>query len=177
MVKKTIRQELKEWALFLSLLLVIYSAVIMLARPTLVIGPSMEPTLRSNQLLLAEKISVYKHTLQRGDIVSFKSEMSLNFFMNKNLIKRIIGLPGDHIVIQNELVFINDVLLNEDYIRPVTIGEVDVVVPDDAVFVMGDNRENSSDSRFENVGFVSMDKIKGKVYFRILPFDLNRPLT
>ena len=91
-------------------------------------------------------------------------------------IKRVIGVPGDHIVIENGNVYINDELYREDYLQPGVITNngkgscIDIIVPDNSVFVMGDNRSKSTDSRC--FGCIPLEKIESKVWIRIWPLNL-----
>jgi signal peptidase I len=91
--------------------------------------------------------------------------------VKKALVKRVIGVQGDHVVVKDGAVFVNDVQLQEEYLNDgTTNGEIDEVVPEGHVFVMGDNRLNSNDSR-GTVGFVSTESIIGRVVFRIFPWN------
>jgi signal peptidase I len=88
------------------------------------------------------------------------------------LIKRVIGVPGDILEIKNGEVFVNYLKINETYIKGITYPyrtEDKITIPEGKVFVMGDNRENSSDSRL--FGFVDIESIEGKAAFRYWPFD------
>ncbi len=87
-------------------------------------------------------------------------------------IKLIIALPGEHIVIKNNQVFVNDVLLEEDYLtNTYTNGNIDTIVPAESYFVMGDNRTKSSDSRSGSISFIKREEIIGKAFFIIYPKD------
>ena len=98
----------------------------------------------------------------------------------KSYIKRVIGLPGEHVKIYNNKVFINNQLLNEPYLQEDVLTTsldgpfVDIVVPQDCVFVMGDNREQSTDSR--RFGCIPISKIESKVWIRFWPLDLFGPV-
>lgn len=164
-------KEILEWVKTIILALLIAGVITTFARPSLVLGPSMEPTLDNYDLLLMEHITLFTKLPEHGDIIVFKSDLALNSFMKKSLIKRVIGVAGDHIRISNEQVYVNDVLLEETYISDVTNGELDVVVPEDHVFVLGDNRPISRDSRDPAVSFVHKSQIKGKAYIRLFPFN------
>lgn len=136
--------------------------------PTLVSGLSMYPTLNDNQYLIVSKISDYS----RGDIITFKNPKK----NNKVLIKRVIGIPGDTIEIKDGHVYRNDKELNEPYINEpyITEGaEGKITVADNHIFVMGDNRGNSLDSRYDMVGQVDKSNIIGKVILSIYPFETN----
>ncbi len=97
--------------------------------------------------------------------------------LNKiSYIKRVIGLPGDHVMIENGKVYVNDVLQEETYLQPGVITDngkgycTDVVVPENSVFVMGDNRSQSTDSRC--FGCIPLERIESKVWIRIWPLNL-----
>lgn len=131
-------------------------------------GTSMQPTLNGGDKLLTDKIS---KNFQRGDIVVIENEHT------DNLIKRVIALEGETIRIDFETgdVFIDDVLLDEPYVRGKTTSSYgfsgEATVPVGNVFVMGDNRNASNDSRNPDIGFIDVDNIFGLTFFRIYPFD------
>ncbi len=140
---------------------------------TEVSGSSMEDTLSDGDNLIVEKLSYRFGDPQRFDIIIFPYKYATE---PTYYIKRIIGLPGETIYIDNEgNIFINDELLEENYgletIRhpgraatPITLGE-------DEFFVMGDNRNGSEDSRFDDVGNVKREDIVGHAWVRIFPFN------
>ena len=91
---------------------------------------------------------------------------------NKDLVKRVIGVSGDTVKIKDSKVYVNGKELNEPYIHnEVTEGDIDTIVPENSVFVLGDNREISLDSRYEQVGFINESDILGKVFVRLYPFN------
>lgn len=100
---------------------------------------------------------------------------SFNLVNETSFIKRVIGLPGDHVVVKNGNVYVNDVRLEENYLDPGTQTMsndgcfTDVIVPDGHVYVLGDHREVSVDSRC--VGCIPIDKIEGKAVFRFWPLN------
>ena len=138
----------------------------------IVSGKSMYPTLDDKDYLIINKLA-YKNKLpNRGDIVVFNSNLVDVQGNSKNLIKRVIGLPGERVEIVNGFVYINGDKLNEPYLDGVfTDGEVDMVVPENSIYVLGDNRPNSGDSRLEDIGAVSMDTVMGEVNLRLYPFN------
>ena len=151
-----------------SLIVVAAVAVLIatLALPVLQIsGSSMEPTLNDEEIVVLIKTT----NLKRGELCCFT-------YQNKLLIKRIIGLPGDKInVDQNGNVYVNDEIIDEPYITDKALGESDITYPcyvtDNHYFLMGDHRSTSIDSRSSVIGLVSEDYIVGKIFFRIWPFD------
>ena len=134
-------------------------------QPTKVSGNSMFPELHSKDRLLIDKTAYDHKDPERGDVVVFSEPRT-----DKMLIKRIIGVPGDHIVIRNGEVKINGVTGNDDYTADgATDGNVDLVVPEGRYFMLGDNRLHSKDSRAPVVGCVPRDAIMGKVSVRLYP--------
>jgi len=135
-----------------------------------VVGQSMEPTLQQDQRLIVSKLSYRLHEPQRGDIIVFHDPQD----PSRNLIKRIIGLPGEILEIRNGQVFINEQQLTEPYLTSISgRSEAPVPIPDGYFFVMGDNRNNSSDSR--SWGVLSADQIVGKAAFTYWPARLWGP--
>lgn len=137
--------------------------------PTQVSGSSMEPTLEPDDKVLTSPLPYFWGQPQRGDIVVFQAP---NEAEGVFYVKRIIGLPGEHLQISDGQVYIDSLPLEEDYLNGQTTGGfVDTLVPDDSVFVMGDNREVSHDSRDNDVSFIKISTITGKAIWRIYPFD------
>jgi len=165
-------KEILEWARAIIIALVIGLVLTLLIRPILVKGHSMEPTLGDNNYLLIEQVSYQVGDPTYGDIIVFKSELYSTDGSQRDLIKRVIGGSGDHITIDHGEVYVNDELLDELYTKEEwTGGAVDLVVPNDHVFVMGDNRNNSMDSRSDEVGLVREEQIRGRVLIRLFPIS------
>lgn len=128
-------------------------------------GNSMNPTLSQGNVVVAVKTSHFK----TGDIVAF-------YWNNKILIKRAIAMPGDWIDIDDEgNVSVNGKVIDEPYLKDKALGQCDITlpyqVPDSGIFVMGDNRSVSVDSRSTTIGVVSDEQIVGKIVFRIWPLS------
>lgn len=135
-----------------------------LAQATRVYGQSMEPNLHSDERLVVEKLSYRFHGPRRGDIVVLHDPAG----GPELLIKRVIGLPGERVVIADGRVYIDGVALYEPYLtQPTTGSSRAVLVPPLTVFVMGDNRSASRDSRV--FGPVPLDHIVGRALFRYWP--------
>ena len=128
-------------------------------------GSSMNETLQDGDIVLSVKDS----RMDSGDIVAF-------YYNNKILVKRVIAQAGDWVNIDADgNVYVNDVLLDEPYISNKALGEYDIdlpyQVPENRIFVMGDHREVSVDSRTTTVGCVAEEQIVGKLVFRVWPFN------
>ncbi|MDD3349924.1 MAG: signal peptidase I [Eubacteriales bacterium] len=163
---------MKEWIKDIAIALVVGLLILQLVKPTIVKEHSMLPTLNENDYIFLSKQSYRIHKPERGDIIVFHTDLLQANGDEKLLIKRIIGLPGDEIYISEGVVYLNGEKLEEDYtLDGYTASEMDaLVVPEDELFVMGDNRQNSTDSREETIGCVDQDLIVGKAVFRLYPF-------
>lgn len=129
-------------------------------------GTSMLPTLSDKERLIVNKIQYVISKPQIGDIVVFEHPHNRQF----QLVKRIIAKEGDTIEIIDGQIFVNNNKVQESYILEKTSENFKKrMVPPNTVFVLGDNRNNSKDSRFEDIGFIPLKLVKGKVFFRILP--------
>ena len=167
-----IKKEIIEWTKIIVTSLIIALVITHFVRPTLVQGSSMYPTLEEKDYLIINRVAYNHKEPQRGDIIVFKSELLQPNGKEKDLVKRVIAIPGDHIKITNGEVYINEKLQNEPYIHgQITDGEIDMTIPKGNIFAMGDNRGNSMDSRAPEVGIVKESDIMGKVMIRLLPFN------
>jgi signal peptidase I len=129
-------------------------------------SPSMVPTLHVNDRVLVNKLSYDFHDVRRGDIIVFKSPQVV---AEKDLIKRVIGLPGDTVETRDGEIVVNDEILKEPYLpRDVGTGPMEkVTVPPGHYWVMGDNRGNSSDSRV--FGPIPKSSIIGRAFIKVWP--------
>lgn len=128
-------------------------------------GNSMTPTLQDGEIVFSVKTS----QMEPGDIVAF-------YYNNKILVKRVIAGPGDWVDIEADgTVFVNGVALDEPYLEEKSFGDADIElpyqVPEGRIFVMGDHRDTSVDSRHTAVGCVAQEQIVGKIVFRTWPLD------
>ena len=158
---------------------ILAAVVISFVRPTIVKQTSMQDTLNPNDyIIMYRRAYSGDKEPKRGDIVIFKSELQDENGKDKLLIKRVIGLPGDKITINDGKVYINDKEYDESYIKDgYTPGSVNnLKVPEGEYFVMGDNRVVSIDSRYSEVGCVKKDAIKGRAVLRLFPFTKIKKL-
>jgi signal peptidase I len=154
------------------ILLVFFLLRYFLIQPFIVDGNSMEPNFHDKEYLLVDKISYKFKEPKRGDTVIFQPPNISVFF-----IKRIIGLPGEKVVIENGKVFIynkqnpSGVLLSEPYLSPngKTEGDTFTILQEGQYYLLGDNRENSSDSR--DFGPLPKQKIVGRVFITVFPIS------
>ena len=166
--------EIKDWIVCI----VVAVALAMFIRTFIVElyvvdGPSMRPTLESEQRLVVNKFIYRFHPPEKGDVLVFQYPRD----PSRDFIKRVIAVPGDTIEIREGRVLVNDQLLTEDYILEKTRSEYPkATVPEGHIFVMGDNRNNSEDSRFADVGFVPYDLIKGKAMLVFWPISAYKTL-
>lgn len=141
-------------------------------QPIRVEGVSMENTLYHNDVLLINKIKYRIHDPERFDMVIFP------YSMNEYYVKRIIGLPGETIQIKDGSIYINEKPLLEEYGREVIqdagLATNAITLDKDEYFLMGDNRNQSTDSRSQLIGPVKKDKLEGRVFARIYPFAQMR---
>ena len=119
-------------------------------------GLSMQPTLENDEFILVNKISYRWSAVERGDIIVFHFPIN----PEEELIKRVIGLQGDHVVVKNNQVFVNGQQLNEPYISQAPMYSGEWVVEENYLFVLGDNRNNSNDSK--DWGLLPIENVVGK---------------
>lgn len=162
-----------EFAKTIIIALVIALIITTFIKPTLVKGYSMYPTIEPYNYLIVNKIPYITGEPSHGDIVVFKAHIYTDNGEEKDLIKRVIGVEGDVIEIKDDIVYRNGEALTEDYIYGgVTPGDMQPVTVDEGyIFVMGDNRPNSLDSRDPSIGEIAVADILGRVDLRLFPFN------
>lgn len=171
-MSEKVKKEIFEWVKVFALAIVFAFIITQFIKPTLVRGDSMYSTLEEGDYLIINRMSYKFKEPKRGDIIVFESDLQQEDGSSKDLVKRVIGVSGDKVKIENSKVYVNGEELVEPYINDeVTEGDVDTVVPKNSVFVLGDNREISLDSRYESVGFIDDSDILGKVFVRLYPFN------
>ena len=204
-MEKSVKKEILEWIYCIIIAIVLALLVrYFIGTPTVVKQVSMKPTLIENQRLILDRWSrTFNKMPERGDIITFEAPITTSKektkdnpvaeFANvegifnkfgyyvleigkKSYIKRVIGLPGEHVEIKNGKVYINGEILQEDYLADTVVTEslggiyTDVIVPEGCIYAMGDNRPQSTDSRI--LGCIPVEKLEGKVVLRFWPFDV-----
>ncbi len=160
-MEKTVRDILETAIAALVIAVLVRGFII---EPFLVNGPSMEPNLWTGERLFVSKLSYRFGKPQRGDIVMFKYPLN----QNKDYVKRVIAVGGDTIEMRLGRVYINGHEVPEPFVRfPGLYDMAAQVVPEGTIFVMGDNRTNSEDSR--EFGPVKLELVRGKAVFRVWP--------
>lgn len=130
-------------------------------------GHSMDPTLSHKDRLIVEKVSYYFRAPKPGEIVVIKYPAD----PKEKFIKRVVAVGGDKVRIENNKLYVNNVAKDEPYTLEKTMNDFnEITVPQNTVFVMGDNRNNSRDSRFPDVGCVDYKMVVGRAALRIYPF-------
>jgi signal peptidase I len=162
-------RNVAEWVLIAGgALLVAFIIKTFLLQAFYIPSLSMAPTLKVNDRVLVNKLSYDLHDVHRGDLVVFESPPNEGS-QTKDLIKRVIGLPGETVESREGQIYINGQVLEEPYLGPdVTTGPLEkVTVPPEHLWVMGDNRPNSRDSRF--FGAIPESLVIGRAFMRVWP--------
>ena len=172
MKERSILGELLSWIVYIVIVVILSLGIItFVGQRTKVSGHSMETTLSDGDNLIVDKISYRFRDPERFEIIVFPFQYEEHTYY----IKRIIGLPGETVQVIDGYVYINGEMLDENYglevmddpgiaAEPITLGE-------DEYFVLGDNRNHSSDSRDPSVGVLHRDDIMGRAWIRIWPFE------
>lgn len=173
MAKKKKREWLSILKLVIIALLVALFVRTFLFSPIIVDGPSMQPTLYSKDQMIVDKITYRFKEPERFDIVVFHASEQ------KDFIKRVIGLPGEHVMVKDDVLYINGKPVEQPFLE--NNGQSDSLfrvktadfrledlkgnyerIPEGYIFVLGDNRHNSTDSRHDDLGLVPLDQVVGK---------------
>lgn len=176
--KKDVKSEILSWltTLFVAVLIAMVCRRYVLLNATVLTG-SMEHTIMTDERLIGSRLSYLFGGPERGDIVFFYYPDN----ERERYVKRVIGLPGEHVSIREGKIYINDATepIEEPYLKEEWIngtGPFEFHVPEDSYLMLGDNRNNSHDSRFWFKPYVAKDKIIGKAYFVYYPIDEIRML-
>ena len=180
--KPTVKKILIEvfiWvAQIAAVIFLAYFIIYYCIEKTDVIGISMENTLSANQPIIINKFSYRVSEPKRFDVIVFKQSGTEHSFYN---IKRIIGLPGETILIRDDRIYINDQIVEDivivDEMINYGLASEEILLEENEYFVLGDNRNNSEDSRFASVGNIRRDEIIGKAVIRLSPFNFISKLN
>ena len=173
----TVKKIIKEIIIWLLLIVLTITASYFITTnvfvKTAVAGVSMEPTLMEGQVVIVNKIEYYLKSPKRNDVIVYKESNREHSYYE---IKRVIGLPGETVKIKNGIIYINDEVLKEkiktETIENAGLAEEGIKLDDNEYFVLGDNRNDSEDSRFASVGNVLRNEILGKAVAIEKPFTL-----
>lgn len=169
-MEENLKKELFEWIKAIVVALVVVFVIKFFIFDIMAIdGMSMEPTLHHRDRVFVNIIGYKLGNPNRQDVIIFTPPIQKDSYY----VKRIIGVPGDTVVVKGGKVYVNGTQIDEKYLSPGTYteGNVDLKVPEGKVFVLGDNRGNSEDSRDPRLGPVPIESIKGKVVFRLFPIN------
>ena len=169
---KEIIKELSGWLLYIGLIIALtWTGVTFVGQRTEVSGSSMETTLSDKDQLIVDKMTYRFRDPKRYDIVVFPYQYQDNTYY----IKRIIGLPGETVQILSGMVYIDGMRLDEHYGNELMenpgIAEEPLTLGEDEYFVLGDNRNNSSDSRASDVGLIHRKDLIGRAWIRVWPLS------
>lgn len=170
------RGYILDWVIDIAIAAVIVYIITTFAFQNMyVIGNSMMPTLKHGETVLINKLTYRKNEPDRHDIVAFRHKDSSN--KEINIVKRIIGIPGDTIELIENTIYLNNKKIeyfieehNQEDLDKIGNMEYPIVVPDNTYFVLGDNKYNSIDSRYQEIGMISSSELVGKIFVRIWPF-------
>lgn len=177
-MKNVLKEILSTSVYLLVVLLITYLIVNFVGQRTEVVGSSMESTLSDGDNLIVDKITYRFHDPERYDIIVFPFKYAKNTYY----IKRIIGMPGETVRIDSDgVIYINDEELTEfhgkEIIADPGIARKEITLGNDEYFVLGDNRNNSTDSRDPSVGNIRKKDILGRAWLRIWPLHEFELLT
>lgn len=163
--KEDIKKSLFEYIKVILVTVIVTYAVLFFVQVSRVVGSSMESTYHNGNIILVDKIFYKRGSPSYNDIVVVDYHVNAG---EDQIIKRIVGLPGDRLEMKDNKLYRNGELLNEDYIKEPMVGNEDFSydIPEGKVFVMGDNRNQSVDSRM--IGYIDFeDQVVGRVFFKV----------
>jgi len=154
------KKLLKENYWFVIVVIAIILIKNFIFTPVIVDGPSMEPTLKNGNIMIMSRLTYKSNLPKRFDIVVIQKKVPI--------IKRVIGLPGERVMIKDNLLYINNKIVSEPYKHQLTLDyKLEQVIPEGYYFVLGDNRPISNDSRI--FGLISQEEILGNIIISIIP--------
>lgn len=171
--------EIFIWATQIAAVIFLaYFIIYYCVEKTNIIGSSMENTLYADEPIIINKFIYRVSKPKRFDIIVFKQSGKEHSFYN---VKRIIGLPGETVLIKDDNIYIDNVIVedivNVDDMINYGLADDELILEDNEYFVLGDNRNSSEDSRFASIGNVTKDEIIGKVAIRLSPFNFVSKLN
>lgn len=172
-------KEILIWGLQIAAVIFLaYFIVYYTVEKTNMVGSSMEETLYDGDSIIINKFSYRFADPQRFDVIVFKQSGKEHGYYN---IKRIIGLPGETLQFKDDNIYINGVIVEEEInvISMINYGlaQEEITLEDNEYFVLGDNRNNSEDSRFASIGHIRREEIIGKAFIRLSPFNFVNKLN
>ncbi len=177
--KRDLLRNIGSYAISILIVVTVAYSLVAFGGQTLhIVGQSMEPTLQSGDVVIVNKIGYLFGKPKRFDIIAFRQREGDNAYYN---VKRVIGLPGETVSIRDGYVFIDDVALSgmafDEKILTEGLALDGVTLGEGEYFVLGDNVNNSEDSRFANMGNILENEILGKVVYRWMPKETRGSLT
>lgn len=171
-VNMSIVKEVLIWMIEIAVTIFIaFTCVYFVGLRTSVVGQSMSPTLRAGDEILVNRFVYSVSDPKANDIIVFLPNGNEKSHL---YIKRVIGVPGDTVLIEDGAVYVNGELFEEEVsvaaMSEAGLASEEIVLGEDEYFVLGDNRNNSEDSRYANIGNIKKEYIIGKVWFRLLPW-------
>ena len=163
MEKEEVKKSLLEYIKVIVITVVFTFIFLQFVQVSKVVGSSMEPTYHNGNIVLVDKVFYSKPSYNDIVVVEYHAGDG-----KEQIIKRVVGLPGDHLEMKDNQLYRNGQLLKEDYIYEPMVGNEDFSydIPEGKIFVMGDNRNNSVDSRM--IGYIDFDKdVVGRVFFKV----------
>ncbi|MEA5011212.1 MAG: signal peptidase I [Angelakisella sp.] len=158
----------KEWIIPFAIEIVVILLIVKFVCFFVIVPTgSMVPTIAERSILFATRVYNPEKNVERGDILVFRSDE-----LDMTMVKRVIGIPGDHVVIDEDgNTYLNGELYPEDYVFYKSYRTGDFTVPDGCYLFLGDNRNGSLDARSWEQPYISADKIQGKAIFTLWPFN------